>query len=138
FHPLELLKISFNVYEKKIPSPNPFRVGEVCQIIAKDNPELRGKGGCWCIVSSVNDFSCTVDTFDSEYNLRPEYLKSREFTLAECKQMEELGARMTDLYQTGRLEEAALGVLNKLARIERAYLTELEEKLLKLLEEEYG
>ncbi|NJQ97030.1 MAG: hypothetical protein HC784_03660 [Hydrococcus sp. CSU_1_8] len=125
--PSRVVKDIVQRIREKNPVPNPFRVGEVCQIIAKDNPELRGKGGCWCIVSSVNDFSCTVDTFDSEYNLRPEYLKSREFTLAECKQMEELGARMTDLYQTGRLEEAALGVLNKLARIERAYLTELEE-----------
>ncbi|WP_190916162.1 hypothetical protein [Nostoc sp. FACHB-892] len=25
-------------------APNPYRVEEVCQIIVKDNPELRGKG----------------------------------------------------------------------------------------------
>ncbi|MEH1791872.1 MULTISPECIES: hypothetical protein [unclassified Nostoc] len=35
-------------------------MGEVCQILAKENPELRGKGGCWAIVSTVNEFSCTV------------------------------------------------------------------------------
>ncbi|MBD0300943.1 MAG: hypothetical protein ICV85_01845, partial [Tolypothrix sp. T3-bin4] len=29
--------------------PNTYQLGEVCQILAKDNPELRGKGGCWCI-----------------------------------------------------------------------------------------
>lgn len=27
--------------------PNSYQIGEVCQIFAKDNPELRGKGGCW-------------------------------------------------------------------------------------------
>ncbi|WP_256874980.1 hypothetical protein [Nostoc sp. C052] len=40
--------------------PNTYQIGEVCQIVVKDNPELRGKGGCWAIVSAVNDFSCTV------------------------------------------------------------------------------
>ncbi|WP_242056136.1 hypothetical protein [Nostoc flagelliforme] len=28
-------------------APNPYRVGEVCLLIAKENPDLRGKGGCW-------------------------------------------------------------------------------------------
>jgi hypothetical protein len=115
----------------------PFSVGEVCQILAKDNPELRGKGGCWCIVSAVGEFSCTVSTFDNEYHLRPEYLKTLDFSEFECKQMEDIGVRMTQLYQTGELEEVALGILSKLAKIERAYLTGLEEKLLRMLEREY-
>ncbi|WP_442948571.1 hypothetical protein [Nostoc sp.] len=40
--------------------PNTYQIGEVCQILAKDNPELRGKGGCWGIVNHVGEFSCTV------------------------------------------------------------------------------
>jgi hypothetical protein len=115
----------------------PFEVGEVCAILPKDNPELRGKGGCWCIVSAVGEFSCTVNTYDNEYQLRPEYLKSLDFTEFECKQIEDIGVRMTQLYQTGELEEVALGVLNKLARIDRAYLTDLEKQLLTLLEQKY-
>jgi hypothetical protein len=122
---------------EKNPVPNPFRVGEVCQIIAKDNPELRGKGGGWCIVSSVDNFSCTVNTFDSEYHLRPEHLKSLEFSPLECKYMEDLGVRMSELYSSGKLEEIALGVLNQLGKIERAYLTELEEEFLSVLERKY-
>lgn len=39
--------------------PNTYQIGEVCQILAKDNPDLRGKGGCWAIVSAVNEFSST-------------------------------------------------------------------------------
>ncbi|WP_375502579.1 hypothetical protein [uncultured Nostoc sp.] len=44
--------------------PNTYQIGEVCQIIVKDSPELRGKGGCWAIVSAVNDFSCSVRAWD--------------------------------------------------------------------------
>jgi hypothetical protein len=32
--------------------PNSYQIGEVCQILAKDNPELRGKGGCWAKVAA--------------------------------------------------------------------------------------
>ncbi len=117
--------------------PIALKVGEVCQIIAKDNPELRGKSGCWCIVSEVYEFSCLVATWDNEYILRPEHLKSLGYSADECKQMENLGVRMTLLHQTGKLDEAALWVLNGLAKLKTAYLTLLEEKLLALLELEY-
>lgn len=36
--------------------PNTYQLGEVCQILAKDNPELRGKGGCWGIVNHIGEF----------------------------------------------------------------------------------
>ncbi|MGL4881179.1 MAG: hypothetical protein ACRC8K_08950, partial [Waterburya sp.] len=85
-------------------APVPFRVGEVCQIMAKDNPELRGKSGCWCIVSEVYEFSCLVSTWNNEYLLRPENLKSLRYSTDECKQMENLGVRMTELYETGKLD----------------------------------
>ncbi|MFN6559477.1 MAG: hypothetical protein RMY28_006670 [Nostoc sp. ChiSLP01] len=45
---------------KRTKAPNPYCVGEVCQILAFDNPDLRGKGGCWGIVARVNDFSGTA------------------------------------------------------------------------------
>ncbi|MEO1672609.1 MAG: hypothetical protein AAFR62_08750 [Cyanobacteria bacterium J06629_2] len=118
--------------------PITLRVGEVCQIIAKDNPELRGKSGCWCIVSEVYEFSCSVATWDNEYILRPEHLQSLEYSQDECKQMENLGVRMSELHQTGNLDEAALWILNGLSKLKTPYLTILEEKLLALLELEYG
>ncbi|MCC5625716.1 hypothetical protein [Nostoc sp. CHAB 5715] len=49
--------------------PNTYQIGEVCQIVVKDNPELRGKGGCWAIVSAVNEFSCTLRMWDGEYTV---------------------------------------------------------------------
>ncbi|WP_341528494.1 hypothetical protein WKK05_03895 [Nostoc sp. UHCC 0302] len=67
--------------------PNTYQLGEVCQIFAKDKPELRGKGGCWAIVSAVNDFSCTVRMWDGEYAVGLQHLKS--FNLPqECEQMQ--------------------------------------------------
>ena len=118
--------------------PITLSVGEVCFLIAKDNAELRGKSGFWCIVSEVYEFSCLVATWESEYILRPEHLKSLEYSPDECKQMEDLGVRMTLLHQTGKLDEAALWILNGLAKLKTPYLTILESKLLALLEVEYG
>ena len=123
--------------KEKNQAPIPFRVGEVCQIVAKDNPELRGQSGCWCVVSEVYEFTVWVSTWDNEYIVRPEHLKSLGFSTDECKQMENLGVRMTLLHQTGKLDEAALWVLNGLAKLKTPYLTILEEKLLALLEREY-
>ncbi len=123
--------------KEKNQAPIPFQVGEVCQIIAKDHPELRGKSGCWCIVHEVYEFSCLVHTWDNEYIVRPEHLKSLGYSQEECQQMFIIGERMTRLHETGKLDEAALWVLNGLAKIKQPSLTELQEKLLNLLETEY-
>ncbi|WP_375514623.1 hypothetical protein [uncultured Nostoc sp.] len=64
--------------------PNTYQLGEVCQILAKDNPELRGKGGCWGIVSAVNDFSCTVKVWDGEHTIGLQHLKSFNYLPQEC------------------------------------------------------
>jgi hypothetical protein len=124
--------------KEKTKLPLPYRVGEVCQLVARNNPELKGKGGRWCIVSELHEFSCTVNTWNSQYILKPEHLKSCNYSERECASMEELGVRMSLLYATGKLDEAAIWILNGLAKIERAYLNALEEKLLSLLETEYG
>ena len=89
-------------------------------------------------MSEVYEFSCLVATWESEYILRSEHLKSLEYSPDECKQMEDLGIRMTQLHQTAKLDEAALWILNGLAKLKTPYLTILESKLLALLEVEYG
>ena len=122
---------------KRKPVPISFRKGEICRLVARDNPELRGKGGCWCIVSEVYEFSCTVNTWDGEYFLRPEYLQSYNYSEVECRQMEDIGVRMSLLNEKSSLDAAALWILNGLARINKPYLDPLEEKLLSLLEIEY-
>ncbi|MCC5604682.1 hypothetical protein [Nostoc favosum] len=113
--------------------PNTYQIGEVCQILAKDNPELRGKGGCWAIVSAVNEFSCTVRIWDGEYAVGLQHLKSYDYLPAECEQIKEISDRINRVYSSG-LEESVQKFLEMLGKLNRAYLTGLEEKVLKVLE----
>ncbi|AVH63890.1 hypothetical protein [Nostoc sp. 'Peltigera membranacea cyanobiont' N6] len=117
--------------------PNTYQLGEVCQILVKDNPELRGKGGCWGIVSQVNNFSCTVKMWDSEYTIGLQHLKSYEYLPAECEQMQVVCDRINQVYSDS-LEETVKSLLQSLGKLNRPYLTAVEEKLLSVLESEYG
>ncbi|MCC5632903.1 hypothetical protein LC613_35790 [Nostoc sphaeroides CHAB 2801] len=114
-------------------APNTYQVSEVCQILAKDNPELRGKGGCWGIVSQVNEFSCTVKTWNGEYTVGLQHLKSYNYLPAECEQMQVICDRISRVYSSS-LEESVQKFLESLGRLKRSYLTGLEEKLLSVLE----
>jgi hypothetical protein len=116
--------------------PNTYQIGEVCQIVVKDNPELRGKGGCWGIVSAVNEFSCSVRMWDGEYAVGLQHLKSYNYLPAECEQMREICDRINRVYSSG-LEESVQRFLESLGKLNRAYLTDLEGKVLNLLEFEY-
>ncbi len=84
--------------------PNTYQIGEICQILAKDNPEFRGKGGCWGIVNHVGQFSCTVRTWDGEYTVGLQYLKSYNYVPAECEQMRVICNRIYRVYSDS-LEE---------------------------------
>ncbi|MEH2002594.1 MAG: hypothetical protein V7L00_28315 [Nostoc sp.] len=117
--------------------PNTYQIGEVCQIIVKDSPELRGKGGCWAIVSAVNDFSCNVKMWDGEYAVGLQHLKSFNYLPQECQQIQVICDRINRVYSRG-LEESVQRFLESLGRLNRAYLTDLEEKVLGLVELEIG
>ncbi|MBN3960031.1 hypothetical protein [Nostoc sp. NMS8] len=117
--------------------PNTYQLGEVCQILAKDNPELRGKGSCWGIVNHVGEFSCTVKTWDGEYAVGLQHLKSFNYLPQECQQMQEICDRISRVYSDS-LEETVKNLLQSLGKLNRPYLTGVEEKLLTLLESEYG
>ncbi len=96
--------------------PNTYQIGEVCQILAKDNPELRGKGGCWGIVARVNDFSCTVKTWDGEYAIGLQHLKSFNYLPAECEQVQVICDRINRVYSSG-LEESVQKFLEMLGKV---------------------
>ncbi|WP_414569428.1 hypothetical protein [Nostoc sp. CCY 9925] len=117
--------------------PNSYQVGEVCQILAKDNPELRGKGGCWAIVSAVNDFSCTVRLWNGECTVGVKHLRSFNYLPDECQQVREICDRINRVYSDS-LEETVKNLLQLLGKLNRPYLTAVEEKLLSLIETEYG
>ncbi|MBW4689984.1 MAG: hypothetical protein KME40_34115 [Komarekiella atlantica HA4396-MV6] len=114
--------------------PNTYQLSEVCQITVKDNPDLRGKGGCWGIVTHVGDYSCTVMTWDGEYTVRTDHLKSMNYTDSECQDMQSISTRINTIRNSDNLEEAADAVLKHLGKLKRPYLTGLEEKMLNLIE----
>jgi hypothetical protein len=118
--------------------PNPFQQGEVCRIVVGDNSKLKGLGGSWCIVESVGDCYCLVNTWNNQLSVPVDNLEGTDFNQEEYQALENVGVRMTNLHQTGKLDKAAMWVLNGLAKLERPYLTALEEKLLALLEAEYN
>lgn len=115
--------------------PNTYQIGEVCQILTKDNPNLRGKAGCWAIVTAVNDFSCTVKTWDGELTVGLQHLKSSNYLPAECEQMLLICDRILRLRESENLEEVARNVLKYLGELKRPYLTAFEDELLSFLEE---
>jgi hypothetical protein len=112
--------------------PNPYHVGEVCRIIAALDPELKGKGGLWCIVSEVHEFSCTVKTYQGEITIRLDNLCLIDYSSADYEAMAKLCDRLHQLYAQD-LEETAVALVDLLGKLDRPYLTALEEKLLALL-----
>ncbi|MBD2471721.1 hypothetical protein [Nostoc sp. FACHB-145] len=128
------------VRPKRTKAPtNLYRVGEVCQILPKNNPALRGKRGCWCIITHVGEFICTVEAWDGEYTLRIDHLKPLNYLDSECQQMQRIcdalrqaakRLRIPRLRENENLKEADWAVLKYLGELKRPYLTDVEEKLL--------
>ena len=78
-----------------------------------------------------------VDTWDTESIVPYDNLTSWGLDESQSDRVLDLGTRMTRLYETGRLDDSALWVLRGLAKLDRFYLSSLEEKLLQVLEHEY-
>jgi hypothetical protein len=113
--------------------PIPYRVGDVCEILIKDNPDLRGLGGCWCIVMEVREFSCLVRTWNGEYTVREENLRDLQYSPDHRQKMKQLSDRLVELRSLGE-EETVRAILETLGSLKRPYLNTWEEKLLKFLE----
>jgi hypothetical protein len=118
---------------QKNPVPNPWRKGEVAMIMVKDNPDLRGKGGCWAVITEVHNFSCTVRLWDGNYQVKPENLKELPYSNEQQEMVRKLCDRLSLLYDP-EMEETAKAILASLGKIDRPWLTELEERLLRVLE----
>ncbi|MEH2137525.1 hypothetical protein [Nostoc sp.] len=85
----------------------------------------------------MGEFSCTVRTWDGEYTVGLQHLKSYNYLPAECEQMRVICDRINRMYSSG-LEEWVQKFLEMLGKLNRPYLTAVEEKLLGVLESEYG
>ncbi len=122
---------------EKTKVPNTYQIGEVCQILAKDNPDLRGKGGCWCMVIAVHDYSCTVRIWNGELTVGLKHLKSYDYLPQDCENMQVICDRVNRVYSS-ELEESVQRFLESLGKLNRAYLTDVEGKILSVIEREYG
>ncbi|MEH2118242.1 hypothetical protein [Nostoc sp.] len=67
--------------------PNPYHISEICILLPKDNPDLRGKAGYWGVVSHVGEYSCTLQTWDGDYTVKIEHLKLLELLDEDCQFM---------------------------------------------------
>ena len=123
---------------EKTKATNPYKEGEVCSILVKENPDLRGLGGCWAIVVEVREFGCLVQTWKGEISVRIENLKPMDYSPRERQEMHFLSARLSKLGAAEIEEETILGFLALLGKIKRPFLTPKEEALLSCLEEICG
>ena len=118
--------------------PNPWRVGEVAQIVIKGNPDLKGKGGCWAVITTVNDFSCQVRLWDGEYQVKPENLKDLPYSNQQQEMVRKLSDRLSKI-TIDEVEKPVKDFLRGLGRLDRPWLTNYEERFLSILEEsDYG
>ena len=112
---------------------NPFHVGDVVKIIPKDKPELRDKANLTAIVTEVHEFSCTIKTYLGYLTLPIDNLKLLDYSTKDCHQISLLRERLAKIYSES-LEPTVLEMLEVFAKLDRAYLTPLEEKMLQVLE----
>jgi hypothetical protein len=116
-----------------------FQINEVCQILVQENPDLTGLHKCWGMVFRVTETSCWVACWKGQYQVPKEHLRTLGYDRDECHLVGQLERRLRKFHETvGLMEEAALAILEKLGKLDRPFLTALEEMLLGLLEREYG
>ena len=123
--------------EEQCPPINPFSVNQICRIVGT-NPQIQGKHHSWCLIAEVHQSECLVQTWDDEFMVPVAYLEPLDFSAEEQEQMIDLGERMSKIYEAGISDPVALKVLHWLAKLKRPNLNSLEEKLLRVIEEESG
>ncbi len=110
------------------------QVGDVFTLTRLEGAE-RKYNGCWAIAIVVNDFTLVVDVHDGTLPVKPDNLKPIDEPDAR-RQLPDILLRIKRLRQCGLLDRGANNVLEDLGR--QTYLTEVEEKLLSMLENHYG
>ncbi|WP_196519984.1 hypothetical protein [Nostoc sp. WHI] len=76
--------------------------------------------------------------WNGQYTVKIDHLKPLNYLESECQQMQQISDRINRLRNYENLEEAARAVLKHLGELKRPYLTAVEEKLLSVIEKEYG
>ena len=119
-------------YDTKATASN--NVGDVFWITGLSGSE-RKYNNCWARAIAVNDFTLEVDVHDAVLQVKPDNLKPIDEPDAR-RQLPVILRRIKRLRNCGLLDRCAYTVLESLGR--QTYLTPLEEKFLRVMEEEYG
>jgi hypothetical protein len=117
-----------------IPATNFCSVGDVFSLIRLQGSE-RKYNGCWAVASHLNDFTLRVDVHNATILVKPENLKPIDEPDVR-RQLPQILNRIRRLRECGLLDRCAYTVLDSLGR--QTYLTPLEDKFLKVMEQEYG
>ena len=95
----------------------------------------RKYNGCWAIASELRDFTIAVDVYDVEIAVKPDNLNPIDLPDVR-RQLPQTLKRIEKLRSAGILDRCAYTVLESLGR--QTYLTDVEEVVLKCLENHYG
>lgn len=110
------------------------QAGDVFYLTRLEGPE-RKYNTCWAIANEVRNFTVIVDVHDGTLSVKPENLKPIDEPDAR-RQLPQILKRIKRLRNVGLLDRGAYYVLEGLGR--QTYLTPLEEKFLRVMEQEYG
>ncbi|MEG3436929.1 hypothetical protein V0288_07335 [Pannus brasiliensis CCIBt3594] len=118
---------------ERCPVPNPYRAGDICTLLPKGNPDLRKRAGQWCVVVEVHTFSCSVATWDAVIQVKIENLREVYYSPRHREELYRLRERLYRLSKA-KHDESVRNFLETLGKIDRPFLTSIEEKFLEVLE----
>jgi hypothetical protein len=111
------------------------QVGDVFTLVRLEGKE-RIYNGCWAIAVEPRDFTVLVDVHDVTITVKPENLNKIDSPEAH-RQLPQILRRIRRVREVpGFRDRAAYMVLEHLGK--QTYLTPLEDKLLQVIEREYG
>lgn len=116
------------------PVTDSYNVGDIFWLTGLSGAE-RKYNNCWARAIAVNDFTLEVDVHDAVLLVTPDNLKPIDEPDAR-RQLPIILLRIKRLRNCGLLDRCAYTVLESLGR--QTYLTPLEEKFLRVMEQEYG
>ena len=116
------------------PVTDSYNVGDIFWLTGLSGSE-RKYNNCWARAIAVNEFTLEIDVHDSVLQVEPDNLKPIDEPDAR-RQLPTILKRIKRLRESGLLDRGAYVILESLGQ--RTYLTEVEEKILLLLENHYG
>ncbi len=112
-----------------------YPVGEICQVSADSNSELKKYKGLWGVVVAKNDILGDFMVYDRIIeNVNSCYLKSLKFNELDCKKARKIMERLNAIGSKLDRESVDIDILQGISRRPKAELTLKEHQILRTLE----